>query len=70
MKKILSLIDRFAKQSQPEIQEAPRFEEWFNQMYPRDTYNPAMDEFRKTILSFKEDQKRKLTQRNGHSQSF
>lgn len=70
MKNIISLLTRFSKQPQTEIQEAPRFEEWFNQMYPRDTFNPHMEEFGKTILEFKQDQKRKLTQRNGHSQSY
>ena len=61
MKTLLSLIDRFTNQPQPEIQEAPRFEEWFHQMYPRDKYNPQMEEFGKTILEFKNEQKRKLT---------
>jgi len=70
MKNITSLIARFFKQSEIEIQEAPRFEDWFNQMFPKDNYNPAMDEFGKTMLEFKQDQKRQLTQRNGHSQSY
>lgn len=70
MKTLLSLIDGFMKQAEPEIQEAPRFEDWFHQMYPRDKFNPDMEEFGNTILQFKEDQKRKLTQTNGHSQSL
>lgn len=61
MKHLLPLIPRLFKQSQMEIQEAPRFEDWFHQMFPKDTYNPRMDEFGKTILEFKNEQKRKLT---------
>jgi hypothetical protein len=70
MKKILSLINRFMKQSDNEIQEAPRFEEWYNQMFPKDSYKEEFNEFYKTMWEFKEDQKRQLTQRNAHSQSF
>jgi|APGre2960657373_1045057.scaffolds.fasta_scaffold76282_3 hypothetical protein len=62
MKHLLPLITRLLKQSQTEIEEAPRFEDWFHQMFPKDTYNPSMDEFGKTILEFKNEQKRKLTQ--------
>jgi hypothetical protein len=63
-------MTRLFKQPEIEIQEAPRFEDWFNQMFPKDNFNPHMDEFGKTMMEFKEDQKRKLTQRNGHSQSY
>lgn len=69
MKTITSLLTRFTKQNQIEIEEAPRFEDWFNQMFPKDNFNPHMDEFSKTMMEFKEDQKLKLTQRNGHSPS-
>jgi hypothetical protein len=58
------------KQSDNEIQEAPRFEEWYNQMFPKDSYKEEFNEFYKTMWEFKEDQKRQLTQRNAHSQSF
>lgn len=70
MKNILhSLKSAFYSRSL-EIKEAPRFEVWFNEMYPKDKFNPQMDDFGKTILKFKQDQKRKLTQINSHSQSF
>jgi hypothetical protein len=70
MKNILSLTQRLFKQHPQEIQEAPRFEEWYNQMFPKDTFNPQMEEFGKTMLEFKNEQKYKLTKRNVHSQSF
>jgi hypothetical protein len=70
MKHIFSLIPRLFKQTPVEIEEAPRFEEWYNQMFPKDTFNPKMEEFGKTILEFKNEQKRLLTQRNSHSQSL
>jgi hypothetical protein len=54
-----------AEQYTPEeIQEAPRFEEWYNQMFPKDTFNPHMEEFGQTILQFKNEQKAKLTNKN------
>lgn len=62
MKNLLSLISRFFKQTDVEIEEAPRFEDWFHEMFPKDNFNPHMDEFGKTILEFKNEQKRKLTQ--------
>lgn len=64
MKNILSLTQRLFKQPSQEIQEAPRFEEWYNQMFPKDTFNPHMEEFGKTILQFKNEQKAKLTNKN------
>lgn len=70
MKNIFSLTQRLFKQPAQEIQEAPRFEEWFNEMYPRDTFNPHMEEFGRTLLEFKHEQKCKLTNKNVHSQSF
>ena len=70
MKYILSLTQRLFKQRSQEIQEAPRFEEWYNQMFPKDTFNPKMEEFGRVMLEFKNEQKRKLTKRNVHSQSF
>lgn len=70
MKTLISLIDRLFKSQEVQIQEAPRFEEWYNQMFPKDNYIPEMEEFGRTILEFKNEQKRKLTQGNCHSQSF
>ena len=70
MKHIFSLIPRLFKQTPVEIEEAPRFEEWFNQMFPKDSYKEEFNEFYKTMWEFKQDQKRQLTQRNGHSQSL
>ena len=64
MKHILSLIPRLFKSTPEEIQEAPRFEEWYNQMFPKDTFNPHMEEFGQTILQFKNEQKAKLTNKN------
>ena len=57
-----SPVVNWLKPKQTELKEAPRFEDWFHQMFPKDTYNPSMDEFGKTILEFKNEQKRKLTQ--------
>jgi hypothetical protein len=39
-------------------------------MFPKDTFNPKMEEFGRVMLEFKNEQKRKLTKRNVHSQSF
>jgi hypothetical protein len=58
------------KQSENEIQEAPRFEEWYNQMFPKDSYKEEFNEFYKTMWEFKQSQKSQLNQRNVHSQSF
>lgn len=70
MKTLNSLIDRLFKPTQVDVQEAPRFEDWFHQMYPKDNYIPELEEFGKTILEFKNEQKRKLTQQYSRSQSF
>jgi len=70
MKTLLSLIARLFKSQEVQIQEAPRFEEWFNELYPRDKHIPNLEAFGEAILEFKNQQKRKLTQVNDHSQSF
>jgi hypothetical protein len=70
MKTVISLITRLFKFQEKEIQEAPRFEEWYNQMNPRDTYIPNVDEVGRAILEFKNAQRLRHTQNNGHSQSF
>lgn len=70
MKNILSLTQRLFKQHSQEIQEAPRFEEWYNQMFPKDSYKEEFEEFYKTMWDFKNEQRCKLTKGNAHSQSF
>lgn len=70
MKTLISLTTRLFKSQEVEIQEAPRFEDWYNQMFPKDNYIPEMEEFGKTILEFKNEQKRKLTQGMVRSQSL
>jgi hypothetical protein len=61
MKSLTNFIPRLFNQANQEIEEAPRFEEWYNQMFPKDTFNPHMEEFGRTMLTFKKEQKDKLT---------
>jgi hypothetical protein len=48
MKTIITFFKSFGRPV--EIQEAPRFEEWWNQMNPKDKPLDNFDEFRKVIL--------------------
>ena len=64
MKPLISLITRLFKSQEVQIQEAPRFEEWFNELYPRDKFIPNLDAFGEAMLEFKNQQKQKITQRN------
>jgi hypothetical protein len=61
MKPLTNFISRLFSQANQEIEEAPRFEDWYNQMFPKDTFNPQMEEFGRTMLTFKQEQKDKLT---------
>ena len=61
MKPLTNFISRLFNQANNEMQEAPRFEEWYNQMFPKDTFSPQMEEFGRTMLNFKKEQKEKLT---------
>jgi hypothetical protein len=70
MKTLISLTTRLFKSQEVEIQEAPRFEEWFNELYPRDKHIPNLDAFGEAMLEFKNEQKRKLTQGMVRSQSL
>ena len=40
------------KPKESELKEAPRFEEWFNEMFPR-TSVPNADEFAEVLYNFK-----------------
>jgi hypothetical protein len=64
MKNLIITIVRNMKRNAKEIQEAPRFEEWYNEMFPKDIYNEQFNEFAKTMMDFKQEQKRKLTNLN------
>lgn len=70
MKNIFSLIKRLFKPNNEEIQEAPRFEEWYHEMNPRDKFIPNVEEVGRAILEFKNEQKRMSTNNHVHSQSF
>ena len=61
MKPLTNFISRLFNQANNEIQEAPRFEEWYNQMFPKDSYKEGFEEFYKTMWDFKKEQKEKLT---------
>mgnify|MGYP000064471308 CR=1 FL=1 len=55
MTKIASLfapVVNWLKPKQTELKEAPRFEEWFNEMNPR-TAVPNVDEFAEVLYNFK-----------------
>ena len=55
MTKIASLfapVVNWLKPKETELKEAPRFEEWFNEMNPR-TPVPNVDEFAEALYNFK-----------------
>jgi hypothetical protein len=64
MKTLIITIKSALQRQSKEIQEAPRFEEWYNQMFPKDTYNEQFNQFAQTMMEFKQEQKRKISNLN------